>query len=169
LVPSPVDLSHLQPKKPGNNRLFTAQSFPDSYDLREQNRVTPVRDQGQTGSCWAFATYASLESCTYDEGPYDFSENHMKNILSNESPTGFDSEQGGNMLKATAYLARWSGPVTETDDPYSDTSSYNDYTNPDKPVTKHIQEIMYLPTRANFTDEEYQVSNDAYLKEAVME
>jgi C1A family cysteine protease len=169
LVPSPVDLSHLQPKKPGSNRLFTAQSLPDSYDLRENNSVTPVRDQGETGSCWTFATYASLESCTYDEGPYDFSENHMKNILSNESPTGFDSEQGGNMLMATAYLARWSGPVNETDDPYSDNSSYNDYTNPDKPVTKHIQEVLYLPTRANFTDEEYQVSDDAYLKEAVME
>ncbi|WP_462272648.1 lectin like domain-containing protein [Methanohalophilus sp.] len=162
LLPSPVDLSHLQSKKPGNNRLFTAQSLPDSYDLRKQNRLTPVKDQGETGSCWSFAAYASLESCTYDEGPYDFSENHMKNILSNESPTGFDYEQGGNMLMATAYLARWSGPVNETDDPYNDTSSYNDYTNPDKPVARHVQEVLYLPARNN-------VSANDNLKEAVME
>ncbi|ADE35648.1 lectin like domain-containing protein [Methanohalophilus mahii] len=162
LVPSPVDLSHLQPKKPGNNRLFTAQSLPGSYDLREHNRLTPVKDQGDTGSCWTFATYASLESCTYDEGPYNFSENHMKNILSNESPTGFDFEQGGSLDMATAYLARWSGPVNETDDPYSDNSSYNDYTNPDKPVTRHVQEVIYLPPRNN-------VSANDHLKEAVRE
>jgi len=29
-----------------------------------------------------------------------------------------------------AYLARWSGPVNETDDPYSDA---NDYSAPGKP------------------------------------
>ncbi|APH38538.1 lectin like domain-containing protein [Methanohalophilus halophilus] len=167
LIPSPVDMSHLQYSETDSKyRLFT--SLPSSYDLREENRLTPVRDQGETGSCWTFATYASLESCTYDEGPYDFSENHMKNILSNESPTGFDFSQGGNMLMATAYLACWSGPVNETDDPYSDTSSFNDYTDPDKPVAGHIQEIIYLPKRLNFTDEEYRVSDDDYLKEAVM-
>ncbi|WP_048902045.1 lectin like domain-containing protein [Methanohalophilus mahii] len=162
LIPSPVDLSHLDHPGPGNNRFSTAQSLPASYDLREQNRVTPVKNQGEAGSCWTFATYASLESCTYDKGPYDFSENHMKNTLSNESPTGFDFEEGGTLNMATAYLARWSGPVNETDDPYSDNSSYNDYTNPDKPVAKHVQEVIYLPGRES-------VSGNDYLKKAVME
>ncbi len=37
-------------------------SLPRRYDLREEGCVTPVKDQGEIGSCWCFATCASLES-----------------------------------------------------------------------------------------------------------
>lgn len=36
--------------------------LPASYDLRSEGYLTPVRDQGALGTCWTFATYASLES-----------------------------------------------------------------------------------------------------------
>jgi len=36
--------------------------LPAQYDLRDEGLVTPVRDQGQLGTCWTFAAYASLES-----------------------------------------------------------------------------------------------------------
>ena len=38
-------------------------SYPSKYDLRTEGCVSPVRDQGDIGSCWSFAAYASLESC----------------------------------------------------------------------------------------------------------
>ena len=115
-IPSPVKLAQ------DNNDLKMLASFrqlasyPAVYDLRTLDRVTPVKDQGSAGTCWAFATYGSLESYLMPSESRDFSENNLKNTA------GFDMDVnngGGNIDMATAYLTRWAGPVNETDDPYN--------------------------------------------------
>ncbi|MBE6509078.1 MAG: hypothetical protein E7Z77_06630 [Methanobrevibacter sp.] len=65
--------------------------LPARYDLREENLVTPVRDQGYMGACWAFGMYESLESVLLKAANYssDFSENNMQNSMLAYSPYAF--------------------------------------------------------------------------------
>lgn len=61
-VPSPIEI--------GNNDVYYASgiSFPSYYSLVDEECVTPVKDQGNYGTCWTFASYASLESCLLKKG-----------------------------------------------------------------------------------------------------
>ncbi len=136
-----------------DNFPITAGEYPSRFDLRTLSKVTPVRDQGTASSCWAFATYASLESYLLPTESWNFSENNMKNLLGRDGdyPEGFDfyQYQGGNYIMSLAYLARWTGPVSEADDPYNATS----ITSPtDIPAKKHVQNVMFLPDRYNDID-----------------
>jgi C1A family cysteine protease len=147
-IPHPLDLSHLTGKKIFIG--YRGEALPSFFDLRQKNRVSPVKDQGPTGTCWIFASYGSLESCLLPEEKWDFSENNMKNLLSEECPQGFDRsfDGGGNQWMSTAYLARWSGPVLEKDDPYdSFEGNCNVFS-----TKKHLKRVVFIPPRKSPTD-----------------
>ena len=148
LIPSPIDRSHQRglAVTPPQEHLMKAMvsvmnTPPASYDLRTLGKVTPVRDQGNCGSCWTFGTMASLESSQEPNAAFDFSEHNLNDL------SGFDTApcQGGNSDMASAYLARWSGPVAESADPYNDTTT----TSPiGLPSIRHVQDVMSIPDRA---------------------
>ena len=110
-------------------------TLPALYDMRKENRVTEVRDQGDSGTCWAFASLAALETTLMPDEKLQFSVDNM--TMNN----GFGVEQfeGGQYRMSIAYLASWKGPVLEKDDPYGD-----DETNSDLKAVKHLQEAQII-------------------------
>lgn len=147
-IPSPLYLPHLQGKKILQKYRMT--SIPSRYDLRKEGRLTSVKDQGPAGTCWAFAAYGSMESCLLPEQDWDFSENNMKNLLSSDCPGGYDRtfDGGGNEWIASAYLLRWSGPVSEGDDPYNPLQgNCKEFS-----AVKHLQKVVYIPDRRSSLD-----------------
>ncbi len=110
--------------------------LPEKYNYMEKGKVVTVKDQGNYGTCWAFATLTALESSLLPEEKIDFSENNLiyNNILSDEI------HDGGDYIRSMAYLMSWNGPVLEEDDPYG-----NQPAKEKKKVVKHVQEAVIIP------------------------
>jgi len=108
----------------GSNVSETYQS--QKFDLRDYGYVTSLKDQGGANLCWAFGTYASMESnlLMNNLGSYDFSEAHMGFSIQNKNfdslmPANRTYDGFGNYILSSAYLFNRFGPVLESDMPYS--------------------------------------------------
>jgi len=101
--------------------------IPDSFDWRTKHVVTPVKDQGECGSCWAFSTIGTIESHWALKGHNltQFSEQLLvdcSNGCSNEPPYGPVCNQGCNggwQWNAYFDIISWGGVETEVQYPYT--------------------------------------------------
>ena len=140
----PWPISFVNPTQPRVARGAARTTYPSSYDLRTLGKLSPVEDQGKYGTCWAFAAMSSLESAILPGAADTFSED---NLALN---SGFDSDSydgGGSPQMAAAYLARWAGPVLDSQDAYGDGSTPQGLT-----AAYHVQDVAFLPPRANQHD-----------------
>ncbi len=147
LIPTTVDLSHLKGQEPTG----VALAYNPSYDLRTVGKVSSVKNQNPYGTCWAFASIASLESYLMPTENPNFSEYDM--VMNSQFIRDDPMNDGGQYLMSTAYLARWSGPVNEADAPYPGGDVHSAKSNTQNMLTtqKHTQEVYFLP-RASATD-----------------
>ncbi len=156
LIPLPVLPSNVRPATKALDRLGP---LPVTFDLRDVSGKLPVvRDQGSCGSCWAFATYGTLESYFCPGEILDLSEQN----LIDHSGFSYGPCDGGNIYMSLAYLARWAGPVAEADDPYVHLSAYPG--SMASSVRKHVQDAAFFPKRSSSLDNDLiksSVANDA--------
>jgi C1A family cysteine protease len=122
--PSPLDLSHLAGADYSNFLAGAAgasdargAAIPRKYDLREFGLVTPVKDQGNSGNCWAYAALGSLESTHLKKTgvALDLSEDHLTWFAYRTDPslTMPPGGRGGYDNTSVSTLANWIGPVLE--------------------------------------------------------
>lgn len=113
--------------------------YASNYDADYQsNYITPIKNQGSQGTCWAHETTALMEtailkknsSYTTTSAQVDLSENDMKHCLSKTAKDpdtgiryGYDRtfSDGGNFMMGISYFTRThlNGTVLESVDPYS--------------------------------------------------
>lgn len=125
-----------------NPRIASSDELPSSYSSVEEGVISPVKDQGENGTCWAFSSICNAESDRFldqtekkgffSSNNLDFSEAHLAyytyhpvedplGLITGDSniPVGSDYRQvGGNPFISMMSFSRWTGAADESVFPY---------------------------------------------------
>jgi len=98
--------------------------LPTSYSWVSKGATTPVYNQGQCGSCWAFSTTESIESMCFLSGKA-LIELSMQQIV--DCDTSDDGCNGGDPPTAYAYVISAGGLESLADYPYTAEDGYCEF------------------------------------------
>ncbi|MBI5556560.1 MAG: protease inhibitor I42 family protein [Deltaproteobacteria bacterium] len=101
----------------------TLKSVPSSFDWRSSGGLTSIRDQGQCGSCWAFATVGVLEGAIKIRSGIDTDLSEQFLVSCNKDSWSCDGGWWAHDYHQDTLgnLQNLAGAVLETDMPYTQT------------------------------------------------
>ena len=130
-----------------NNSIIVT-DLPSKFDLRDWGWVTPIKDQGDIGSCWTFGMISTLEAALLKATgtTYDLSENNIRNNELAYSRYGDPSSfEGGFQTMGVDYMLSWIGVLPEEDDVYDQVGKISDIL--DNVNKIHIQDVEFIPIK----------------------
>lgn len=91
-----------------------------SVNWKENGGVTPVKNQGQCGSCWSFSTTGALEGAYFAKygSLISFSEQQLVDCDTRRNGGGDNGCNGGLMDSAFSWITKNNGLCTEEEYPY---------------------------------------------------
>ena len=139
------------------NPIFLNESLVNAsyFDLRDYGLVTPVKNQGSMGACWAFGLTGALESAylkaSNKTALLDISESNIQNSALRYSIYGLEiTIEGVDATVGASHMLSWLGVTTSQDNSYDELGKIGTIIN--NGTKYHVHNVVLIHPRKNTSD-----------------